>query len=141
MQPSQLDPNDLEFVIELCQQHSDLIRVRFSSRHSTQKNYIATIQFDNDEEDPIEGWYCTCPTGARVIGCCSHVAALLWYLGVCRAEYDDKGHPLSAQFLLETVEDCIQYAETIDTDDEEEDGVRYSLGSNDSDTNCDLSDD
>jgi hypothetical protein len=69
------------------------------------------------------------------------VAALLWYLGVCRAEYDDKGHPLSAQFLLETVEDCIQYAETIDTDDEEEDGVRYSLGSNDSDTNCDLSDD
>ena len=47
LQPSKTDPTHFEFVVELCEQHSDLIRVRFSSRHSTQKHYIATVQFDN----------------------------------------------------------------------------------------------
>ena len=29
----------------------------------------------------ITGWYCQCKVGARTIGCCAHVAAVLWYLG------------------------------------------------------------
>ncbi|CAF4165165.1 unnamed protein product [Rotaria sp. Silwood2] len=102
---------------------------------------FATVQFANYQDESIQGWYCTCPTGARVVGCCAHTAALLWYLGVCRAEYDDKGHPLSAQYLLETVDDCIQYAETIETDDEEEGEVKYHLASDHSDSNSDSSDD
>ncbi|CAC5387950.1 unnamed protein product [Mytilus coruscus] len=38
------------------------------------------------DEGDIEGWYCTCKSGARVVGCCAHVASLLWYLGYQRLE-------------------------------------------------------
>lgn len=140
LKPSELDPNDLEFIVELCEQHSDLIRIRFVSRHSTNKNYLATVQFDTYQDEPIQGWYCTCPAGARVVGCCVHIAALLWYLGVCRAEYDGKGHSLSAQHLLQAVEDCVQYVETIDSDDEEEIESRYYLATDQSDESSDNSD-
>ena len=27
------------------------------------------------------GWYCTCKAGARVVGCCAHIASVVWYLG------------------------------------------------------------
>ncbi|CAF1533143.1 unnamed protein product [Adineta ricciae] len=142
LQPSQTVPTDLEFIVELCEQQSDLIRIRFSSRHSTQKHYIATVQFDNYKEEPILGWYCTCPRCSGVLGCCSHTAALLWYLGVCRAEYDTTDHPLSAQYLLETVDDCIQYADPVTTDDEDDDnGVRYTLNDHHSESDSETSDD
>ena len=137
MQPSKIDPTHFEFIAELCEQHSDLIRVRFSSRHSTQKHYIATVQFDNYEQELIQGWYCTCSIGARVLGCCSHTAALLWYLGVRRAEYEVKEHPLSAQYLLEMVNDCIQYRELMESDDEEDDEARYDLASDHNDNSSD----
>ncbi|CAF3366903.1 unnamed protein product [Rotaria socialis] len=108
---SELDPNDLEFTVELCEQHSDLIRIRFVSRHSTNQNHLATVQFDTYQDEPIQGWYCTGHTGARVVGCYVYIAAFIWYLGVCRAEYNDKGHSLSAQHLFQVVENYLQYAE------------------------------
>ena len=98
---------------------------------------MATVQFDTYKDEPIQGWYCTCPTSSRVVGCCVHVAALLWYLGVCRADYDDKGHSLSAQHLLQTVEDCVQYVEALDTDDEEESESRYCLATDSNDITLD----
>ena len=71
--------------------------------------------------------------GAMVLGCCSHTTALLWYLGVRRAEYEVKEHPLSAQYLLDTANDCIQYLELMESDDEEGDEARYDLSSDHSD--------
>ena len=32
----------------------------------------------------VESWYCKCRAGARVIGCCSHLASIMWYLGFAR---------------------------------------------------------
>ena len=34
------------------------------------------------EETPssITGWFCTCTLGARVSGCCAHIASVLWHL-------------------------------------------------------------
>jgi hypothetical protein len=35
------------------------------------------VQFDNnDDDESIKGWFCTCSAGARVIGCCAHITAL-----------------------------------------------------------------
>ena len=59
----------------------DVIRVQLQSRHSTSKIYNAWIQYNNYLSPPICGWYCQCKVGARVVGCCAHVAAVLWYLG------------------------------------------------------------
>lgn len=36
------------------------------------------------EQNSIEGYYCTCRSGARTLGTCAHVASVLWYLGYTR---------------------------------------------------------
>lgn len=28
----------------------------------------------------VSGWYCQCKVGARVVGCCAHIASVMWYL-------------------------------------------------------------
>ncbi|VDH95598.1 Hypothetical predicted protein [Mytilus galloprovincialis] len=52
--------------------------------HSNKLSHTVFISY-SDEGD-IEGWYCTCKSGARVVGCCAHVASVLWYLGYQRLE-------------------------------------------------------
>ena len=54
-----------------------------------------------------------------------------------RAEYEVKEHPLSAQYLLETVNDCIQFPELMESDDEEDDEARYDLASDHNDNSSD----
>jgi hypothetical protein len=82
--PSILNNDELEFVVELCSKYDDLIRARFNSRHSNNKTYITIVQHNSQNiEYPITGWFCTCMTGCRDVGCCAHVTALLWHLGVC----------------------------------------------------------
>ena len=51
--------------------------------------FIAHVNVEYDVvsvESPITGVYCTCKSGARVVGSCSHVASILWYLGFARHE-------------------------------------------------------
>ncbi|CAM4830480.1 unnamed protein product [Rotaria magnacalcarata] len=76
--PSPLYEDELEFIVELSSKNDYLVRARFSSRHSNNKNYIAVIQYNiRNTEQPINGWYCTCTTGRRDVGYCAHVAALI----------------------------------------------------------------
>ena len=63
LDPSNIDDKQMEFIVELCKEHEDLVRTLFQSRHSKQKQYMATLQF-NEEQQPIQGWYCTCTSGA-----------------------------------------------------------------------------
>lgn len=67
---------------------------------------------------PIEGWYCTCVTGCRDVGCCAHVAAILWHLGVRRAEVDQHIHPLSTTAIFSSINDSLQYSDVDESDDE-----------------------
>ena len=54
MTQSTMYQDELEFVIEYCKNHLDLVRARFVSRHCSSKNYLATVQFDNNlDELPI----------------------------------------------------------------------------------------
>lgn len=63
--------------------HKDqtLIRVRIRSRHISSKSYLLWIRYD---EGSVIGWYCRCRAGARVVGMCAHIAAVIWYLGFGR---------------------------------------------------------
>lgn len=38
----------------------------------------------NRKQSYIPGWYCECKVGPRTVGCCAHVASVLWYLGYAR---------------------------------------------------------
>ena len=52
-----------------------------------------------DEEDGVEavsGYCCSCPNGLRTVGCCAHVATVLWFLGFGRHQSEI---PISAAFL------------------------------------------
>ena len=48
------DEEGIEFTVELCHEYDDLVRARFPSRHSKNKNHTTTIQFDRQKQQPIE---------------------------------------------------------------------------------------
>ena len=135
--PSVLNDDEMEFVVELCSIRDDLVRVHFQSRHSNQKYHIATVQFDVMKENPICDYYCTCTSGAREVGCCVHVAAILWHLGVQRGKIDQKVHPLSAIKLLQAVNNSIRYSQFDNEtdDDDEDDDVQYAVNHDNIDSN------
>jgi hypothetical protein len=72
---------DGESQILIHKEDPGLIRVKIHSRHISSKQYILWIQFT---ESTISAWYCKCHAGARVVGVCSHIASVLWYLGFAR---------------------------------------------------------
>lgn len=70
-----------------------LLRIRIYSRFRNATKYQLWISFvqnndehemDQDQEGPIAGYYCTCKSGARTLGCCAHITSILWYLGYAR---------------------------------------------------------
>lgn len=71
-----------------------ILRARIQSRHknsalyNTYVKYLPTTNNSNGDHRSIKGWYCTCKNGARTLGCCSHVASIIYYFGtVIHAEY------------------------------------------------------
>ncbi|XP_062577231.1 uncharacterized protein LOC134239089 [Saccostrea cucullata] len=60
-----------------------LLKVKIQSRHTSSKQYLVWIEYSDYS---VEAWYCTCRAGARVVGMCSHIAAIIWYLAKGRHE-------------------------------------------------------
>ena len=56
---SDITNEQLEFTVELCEGHDDLVLEKFQSRHSNHKKHVATVQFNEKNEQPITAWYCT----------------------------------------------------------------------------------
>jgi hypothetical protein len=124
LQQSYIDEEQVEFIVELCQQRDDLVRAHFQSRHSNRKKHIATVQFNDQNEKPITGWYCTCIAGGREVGMCSHITALLWHMGVERGTVPTSAHPLSTSKLLAAIDDSMQFSENENDSDEDNDNFR-----------------
>ena len=62
-------------------------RFRNATRHQLFIPYVVDDGNQNYEEngiDLIQGYYCTCQSGARTLSTCAHVASVLWYLGYAR---------------------------------------------------------
>jgi len=82
--------NDEEFQIDQHINEPGFLRIRLYSRfrNATRHQIFISYEIDNRDEnaadnanDPINGYYCTCQSGARTLGTCAHVASVLWYLG------------------------------------------------------------
>lgn len=68
-----------------------LLRIRIKSRHRNAVKYQLWIHYNvNGEDEPIISYYCTCKSGSRTLGTCSHIASVLWYLGYARHEENVK---------------------------------------------------
>lgn len=68
-------------------QSPDLLQLKIQSRHINSKEWklwIRYIKYNDENDGKIDGWYCKCSAGARTVGCCAHVASVLWYLGYHR---------------------------------------------------------
>ena len=99
-----------EFQLDSLLDEPGLIRVRVFSRFRNATKHQIFIAYNilesdgvDDDTEPILGYYCTCKSGARTLGTCSHVASVLWYLGYARYQ-DNVRYPSS--LLLETILDA-----------------------------------
>lgn len=63
---------------------SGLMRVRIQSRHVSARQYTLWVRYNNTD---ILAWYCRCRAGARVVGMCAHIAAVIWFLGFAKNRY------------------------------------------------------
>lgn len=66
------------------QKNEKILRAKIQSRHTSSKIYNLWIEFDIDSRNPINCWYCQCKADARTVGCCAHIASVLWYFGYYR---------------------------------------------------------
>ena len=58
----------------------------FNSRQIKRHKYEVIVEFkpNNDEISSILGWVCYCLTGNRTCGCCSDIAALIYYFSYAK---------------------------------------------------------
>ncbi|XP_061195999.1 uncharacterized protein LOC133204276 [Saccostrea echinata] len=92
-------------LIQVHKEESGLVRVRLQSRHVSSRSYQIWIKYD---EGNIIAWYCKCRAGARVVGMCSHIAAILWFLGNAR-------HNIQTGFGVRNWGDFVEDANNIPT--------------------------
>lgn len=83
------------------------VRFRLHSRfrnavvHHQWIAYIPSDDDDNDDnENPIIGYYCTCKSGARTLGTCCHITSILWYLGHARHQHNIKYPSISLLYQI-----------------------------------------
>ena len=121
---TELTDSDVNFPIEECAEHGneDIVRLRFRSAHKNSSIYQTYVQFDSTQ---VMAWYCTCKAGIRTVGCCSHVAAAIWFLGYERHQVTATRQPSATNTIN------IHYSEDISdfepSSDDEEENYLYTL--------------
>ena len=84
---------------------------------TSSKRYQLWIKYDIDH---IIAYYCKCRAGARTVGTCSHVAAVIWYLGTA-VHTEDTAFGVQDWGMF--LEDAAALPETTDSSDSEESAV------------------
>lgn len=83
------------------------------------------MEYKSTSGEKITRYYCTCKIGARTLGCCSHVASVIWYLGYRRHTGGDFNPPpfgqdvLDAAIVTEKSPVFVESNDSTDSDDEE----------------------
>lgn len=74
------------FAIFVHRDNHELVRSQIQSRFSKSKVHNSWVKFDAKQNGygSIAGLYCTCKVGERTLGCCSHLASIVRYLGFDR---------------------------------------------------------
>ena len=113
----------VNYTVQRCKNISNLIRIPTQSAHSNRIIYHPTIHFTSDQ---VLGWWCDCFTGARFLGCCSHIASAIWFLSCQRWQTQKRHMPSGSYMNLAT--DAMQVSDFYDSSDgDDDDNSRYSL--------------
>lgn len=72
--------------IHVVKESSNIIRVQVQSRHIKRKCYKCFVEYvpNGKGVSAIKGHFCECANGLRTVGCCCHVAAVIYYLSYGR---------------------------------------------------------
>ena len=73
--------SDNTLKIKINQKDPFLLKIEIQFRHISSKKYRCFIQYD---PQTIKNHYCECANGKRTVGCCSHIAAVIYYLSYAR---------------------------------------------------------
>ena len=117
---------DGKYAVKIGKHRSDIIKAKIQSRHKNSTSYDVWIRYSAQE---ILGWYCTCPAGARIVGCCAHVASIIWHLSFTRFHPEQLKQESSS--FLNSFTDAAEFSDMShdtesDTDSDDEDTF-YSL--------------
>lgn len=77
-----IEKNDNEFNLFFLKAAKNILKVKVRSRHINRQTYNCYVDYQPDTIGVagIKRHYCECANGRRTIGCCSHVAAVIYYL-------------------------------------------------------------
>ncbi|CAH2104791.1 unnamed protein product [Euphydryas editha] len=72
--------------IEFLKDQSHILKFQVRSRHVARKSYRCFIEYVPNTSgcEGISRYFCECPNGRRTVGCCSHLAAVIYYLSYGR---------------------------------------------------------
>ena len=102
-----------------------LLRTKIQSRHVKSCKYKVFVKYFPNKNcvEGIGGWYCTCKNGRRTVGCCSHVASIIYYLS-----HGKYGETLvtPAEFLISIFENQVRIPPIAKPSDETSDSIEYS---------------
>ncbi|CAF4913348.1 unnamed protein product [Rotaria magnacalcarata] len=112
---------DVAYSVHRCKIIPNLIRIPTQSAHSNRVTYHSTIHFTNQA---ILGWWCDCFTGARFLGCCSHIASAIWFLSY--QQWQTQQRHMSSGEYKNLATDSIQVSDFYVSSDDD-DSQRYTL--------------
>lgn len=75
-----------------------LMRIKIFSKFRKATKYQLWIVYrPNNDQEPadvvdelVQGYYCTCKSGARTLGTCAYIASVLWYVGYAQHQQNIK---------------------------------------------------
>lgn len=76
----------LHYLKRLEEANHSIIQILVKSRHFSRKTYKCYIDYTRDSQglSGIRRYVCDCPNGKRTVRCCSHTAAIIYYLSNAR---------------------------------------------------------
>ena len=91
------EKGDFEFHIEnsIDKEGSlNVVSCKFFSRQSNNSEYSVYVKYmPHAKNTEYMSWVCSCMSGLRTCGCCSHVAAFIYYLSFARFQSDPLKKP------------------------------------------------
>ena len=106
----------VDYEIYRCNEYANIIRVPTPSAHVNRITRNPIIKFTPDE---VVEWWCDCPVGNGLLGCCSHVSSAIWFLSFQRWQLSSKSMP-SGNYI-NCVYDAAQMSDFYDSTDDETD--------------------
>ena len=81
-----------QYIIMVHKETAGILKANIRSRHTSAGSYNLWIEY-GPGLDPIKGWFCKCKSGSRIVGCCAHIASVMWFLGFYRHQQNESKTP------------------------------------------------